>query len=181
MEDSDKGDERAPEENAKVKPARTKAPKEAPQPEFAGEMLTYLPGEGDKMSTTWRGLTFKAGVPRKVLDESMVESARGNKHFRVGDEDKPTPGSTTPTTAMEYRGYVLEWMKGVTSVDELIRHFAADRELRSRCEVSFDDIRWLGTLIEPRLRELKMADGLNDDGVNKLWMSHGIFDLPWKS
>ena len=82
---------------------------------------------------------------------------------------------------MDYRGYVLEWMKSVSTIEDLVKHWAADRNLRVKCEVGEDDIRYLGTLIEPKLRQMRLQAGLSDTAVADIWVKHGVLDLPWRA
>ena len=94
---------------------------------MTGEDVTYLPGEGDPASVKWRGVEFKANVPVRITNASHLEAARGNRFYRVGTE---TPGEVEfgpPKTAMEYRGHVLDWLKGVETIDQLATHWASDR------------------------------------------------------
>ena len=162
----------------KTPPAPSKA---EPQPP-AGEDVTYLPGEGDPAKIKWRGMEFKANVPLRVVDEEHLEAARGNRYFRVGagrtGEANPNLG---PLDAMDYRGHVLEWAKTVDTVESLVKHWAADRNLRVKCQVGDDDVRYLGTIIEPKLRLMRNAEGLNEAGVAEIWIRHGVLELPWRA
>ena len=145
-----------------------------------GEMLTYLAGEGDPVTIKWRGVEFKANVPQRVADKAHIAAARTNKFFRVGNELKEAP-SFAPKDSMDYRAHVIDWMRDVTTVDHLVRNWSADRNLRVKCEVGDDDVRYLGTIIEPRLRTMRQAEGLSDGQVAQIWIDHGILDLPWRA
>lgn len=150
----------------------------------SGEDVTYLPGEGDPSSCKWRGIEFKANVPVRVLETErpgLIDAARGNRFFRVGSERSGSAPMGPPTTAMEYRGHVVDWLKDCTTVDQIVSHWAADRDLRTKCEVGQDDISYLGTLVEPKLRQLRMAEGLSEMDVAGIWVKHGVLDLPWRS
>ncbi len=149
-------------------------------PADEGEMVTYLAGEGDPASVKWRGVEFKANAPQRIKDPSHIEAARANRFFRVGDENKETPNRPIED-AMDYRAHVVEWMRGVTTVEELVKSWAADRSLRVKCETGEDDIRFLGTLIEPKLRDMRKGEGLSDGQVAQIWVDHGILDLPWRA
>lgn len=146
-----------------------------------GEDLTYCPGEGDPNAIKWRGVEFKANVAVRVTDDEHISAARGNKFFRVGSERKNDAPIGSPKTAMEYRGHVVDWIKGCESVDQIAIHWAADRDLRVKCEIGRDDIDFLGTLVEPKLRALRMAEGLNEMQMAAVWVKHGVFEFPWRS
>jgi len=153
----------------------------APPPKEPGELVTYLPGNDDPPTTKWRGIEFKANMPLRVTDEEHIEAARGNRFFRVGNEAAKDNPNRAPTDAMDYRAHVVQWMRGVTTVEQLISHWAADRDLRSKCEVGRDDIQYLGTLIEPKIRVMRQAEGLTQAQIAEIWMKHGVLDLPWRA
>lgn len=153
----------------------------APTPKEEGELVTFLPPRGESDVVKWRGVEFKAGVPVRLTDKSHIEAARGHKFFRVGNEAKGDEPSRAPTDAMEYRGHVLEWMRDVSTVDQLARNWAADRDLRVKCEIGHDDIQYLGTLIEPKLRDMRQAEGLSQGQIAEIWMKHGVLELPWRA
>jgi hypothetical protein len=146
-----------------------------------GEDVTYCPGRDDPHVTKWRGVEFKANVPMRVTNAEMIDAARLNRFFRVGNETNINTPHAPPTTAMAYRGWVLDWVKEVETIDQLVTHWAADRALRSSCEVGQDDISFLGTLIEPKLKQFRMAAGLSDAQVADIWVKHGILELPWRA
>lgn len=55
--------------------------------------VTYKAGEGDPVSTKWRGRTFVHDQPVEVdsdvaADAELINAATGNPSFNVGDEDK---------------------------------------------------------------------------------------------
>lgn len=161
-------------------PKKSEPKKEEPKKE-PGELVTYRPGEGDPTKTKWRGVEFKANVPVRVFDAEHIESARGNKHFSVGDRDSDDEPLGPPTSAMEYRGHVVDWLKNVETVDALAAKWAADRQLRVTCEVGQDDVSYLGTLVEPKLHALRKAEGLSENDVAGIWVKRGILDIPWRS
>ena len=166
------------------RPTITLPSKQTPASKDDGEDLTYLPGEGDPHTIRWRGIEFKANSPVRIAEKDrpgMIEAARGNRTFRVGAGSANDEMRGPPTTAMAYRGHVVEWIKDVDSVDQLVAHWAADRQLRASCEVGQDDISYLGTLVEPKLRALRLKEGLNDMQVANIWVKHGVLDLPWRS
>ena len=147
-----------------------------------GEDIFYLPGEGDPHTVKWRGVEFKSNVATRVTDKELIEAARANRFYRVGN-DAPNMGAFVgpPKTAMEYRSYVVDWIKGCETVDQVAAHWAADRDLRGKCEVGNDDISFLGTLVEPKLRALRQREGLSDMGVAGIWVKHGVLEFPWRS
>lgn len=159
----------------------------APKPEPAkeeGEELTYLPGPGDPPTTKWRGVEFKANIPVRVTVAEHIEAARTNRFFRVGKGDPNKPAGHNPNdgpkTAMEYRAHVVAWIKTCNSVEDLVKHWSDDRVLRQTCEVGDDDIKWLGTMAEPILRDLRMKQGMSDSDVARVWVKYGVLDLPWR-
>jgi hypothetical protein len=161
--------------------AKPDKPDDAPKKE-EGEIVTYRPGEGDPSSCKWRGIEFKANVPVRIKNVDHVDAARGNKFFHVGS-DKPEDAGPrgAPKTAMEYRGHVVDWMERVRSIDDLAACWSADRGLREKCEVGQDDVSFLGTLVEPKLRQLRLEAGLTEMDVAGIWVKHGVLDLPWRS
>ncbi len=146
-----------------------------------GEDVTYLPGEGDPHSVRWRGVEFKANVPVRITNASHLEAARGNRFYRVGAEASGEVNFGPPKTAMEYRGHVLDWLRSVETIDQLATHWAGDRNLRMACEVGQDDVSYLGTIVEPKLKALRLKEGLSDMDVAAVWVKHGVLDLPWRA
>ena len=146
-----------------------------------GEHITYLPGEGDPHTIKWRGVEFRANTPVWSDNSDMIEAARTNRFFRVGDASHERRHDEAPQDAMEYRRHVLNWMKSVTTVDQLVTNWSADRSLRDKCEVADDDIRYLGTLIEPKLRDMRAAEGLSETAMASIWIKHGVLELPWRA
>jgi len=166
------------------RPIITMPKQSTPAPKDDGEDLVYLPGEGDPHSIKWRGLEFKANVPVRVSEKDrpgMIEAARGNRFFRVGSERNVDEPRGSPANAMEYRAHVVDWVKDCETVDQVVVHWAADRDLRTKCEVGQDDISFLGTLVEPKLRALRLKDGLSEMEVAAIWVKHGCLELPWRS
>jgi hypothetical protein len=156
-------------------------PAAAPEPPPAGEDITYLPGDGDPHTVKWRGQEFKANTPVRVTNESLIEAALLSRFFRVGSSDPTKAPAGSPKTAMEYRAHVVDWIKDCEMVDQVATHWAADRQFRVTCEVGQDDISFLGTLVEPKLKALRMKEGLTDAQVAAVWIKHGVLDLPWRS
>jgi hypothetical protein len=153
----------------------------AKAPDNAKERITYIPQEGDPHTTKWRGVEFKANVPYETSDADMIAVARGNKFFQVGDERNPDAPQGLPRDGMQYRGHVLGWFRTIESVEQLIRHWAGEQALRERCEVAFDDVAYLGTLIEPVLIRLRKAEGMSEKDVMNLWIKYGVLSLPWRA
>jgi hypothetical protein len=140
----------------------------------------------------WCGHTFQANVPKTItghaegttaqkLNHHLIESAKENRHFRVGNAKPKREVATMPTTAEGYRAYMVEWLKdpNIQHADDLIARFAKDRELQAICEVGSDDYSYLGTLFMPKLHELARGDELTELQVSTLWAQRGINVLPW--
>lgn len=157
------------------------ADKTSPPAKEPGEDLTYCPGEGDPSTCKWRGIEFKANVPVRVTNAEHIAAARGNKFFRVGSERKNDAPIGSPKTAMEYRAHVVDWIKECATVDQVASLWGADRNLRVKCEVGQDDIDFLGTLVEPKLRALRLQEGLSEMKVAEIWVKHGVLEFPWRS
>ena len=163
-----------------------------PAPEPVTESLTYLPGEGDKASVVWGGHTFHANVSKEItghaggtaqqkLNLHLIERARENKLFAVGNMRPKRESTGLPTTAEEYRAYAIKWLKdpAIEHAEQLIARFAKDRELRIACEVGSDDYDYLSTLLMPKLHDLARGDELTETQVAHLWIQHGFNELPW--
>lgn len=148
---------------------------------FDGEDVTYIPGREDPPIAKWRGYEFMANVPLKIMDRDLIESARGNRFFRVGDQAPSGALNEPPKTSMQYRAHVLAWINAISTIDEMAKRWSADARLRTECEVGDDDIAWLGTLVEPRLHKMRMEAGLKEVDVAKIFVKHGVTQLPWRS
>lgn len=138
------------------------------------ETLTYLPGRDDSPETKWAGVTFHANVPKKIsanaggtpherLMHSIVESARSNKFFHVGEFDPAKAvavreRTSLPKTSEQYRAWVVGWLSGVSSVGELNAKWMSEEGLRIACGVGSDDIEFLTMLIAPKRHELQKRD-----------------------
>ena len=92
---------------------------EAPAPEAPKtEQVTYTPGPDDPTSVKWHGYTFHANVPKAVANADLVERARGNKFFKVGEftesdvvttrEEPPAPKTAEGSLEMTGR---YQWVK----------------------------------------------------------------------
>jgi hypothetical protein len=166
-------------------PKIVQMPEEVNEPivvaEYDGEDVTYVPGADDPTICKWQGREFKANVPMRVRDKGLIESARTNRFFRVGDQG-PEPGDNDPPkNATQYRAHVVAWMKEVNTVDDLVVKWSADRDLRRACEVGHDDIDWLGRLFEPKLRHMRIEEQLSELDVAGVFVKHGILEIPWRS
>lgn len=160
-------------------------------PEPVTETLTYVPGKDDPAHVVWGGHTFHANIPveltghaegtsREQLNHKLIESARGNKHFLVGDQKRRRETASIPRTAEEYRAHAIEWLKKpFEHAEDLIAKLAQERPLQAGCEVGTDDFEYLGSLFMPKLHELTKADELNEHQVASIWMRHGYNVLPW--
>jgi hypothetical protein len=176
-----------------AKPAKSNDELEVSTVQPVTETITYIPGDGDPPSVKWCGLTFQANVPKVItghaegspsekLNAHLIERAKENKHFVVGENTRPKREATgLPTTAEQYRAYMVGWLKDprIDHAELLIERFAKDRELRLACEVGHDDYSWLSTLFMPRLHQLRTLDELNDEQLASMWRRHGFNELPW--
>ena len=162
-------------------PAPTPPPAKSAPPDEGGRLVTYVPGRDDPAETKWRGVTFRANVAVRIKDPDHIEAAKGNRFYKVEGEAQARNPTQTPTTNQEYRAHVVGWSKAVRTCAELIETWAADRRLRQDCEVGLDDVEWLGTIIEPRLRQMRLEEGLTELDVANLWVKHGVLELPWRS
>ena len=163
-----------------------------PAAEPVTETITYVPGPMDPSVVSWGGHKFQANVPKEItghaegserekLNHHLIESARNNKHFTIGNAKPKRDPNTLPTTAEGYRAYMVGWIKdpAIETTDQLIARFAKDRALQEACEVGGDDFAYLSTLFMPRLYELAKADELTKEQLGAIWVNHGIMQLPW--
>jgi hypothetical protein len=158
------------------------------------ETITYIPGPMDPPVVKWAGYTFQANVPKELtgnaegtarekLNMHMIENARGNNFYKVGSgNSRPRREvSALPTTAEEYRAYMVDWLKDphIEHAEQLIARFARDHDLQVASEVGADDYAYLATLFMPKLSDLAKADELTEGQVASIWINHGINQLPW--
>jgi hypothetical protein len=156
------------------------------------ETITYVPGPGGPASTMWGGITFQANVPQELtghpdgngrerLNYHMIETAKTSKGFVLGNAKRVKSPDALPTTAEQYRAYLVGWLgdPSIQHVDELIARFARDRELQAACEVGTDDYSYLSTLFMPRLHQLAKMDEMNELQVATAWARQGFNVLPW--
>ena len=156
------------------------------------ENITYTPGPLDPVTVKWCGHVFQANVPKEItghtegterekLNHQLIEAAKGNKHFRVGNARPKRDPMELPKTADGYRAYMVNWLKdpAIETTDQLIARFARDRDLQIVCEVGHDDYAYLSTLFLPKLHELMRADEMTEPQVAAMWINHGVMQLPW--
>lgn len=147
-----------------------------------GTEVTYQPGFGDPMTVKWRGYNLTAGKPVVITNADDLEAAKKNKFFAVdghdNTEENPNAG---PMSSMDYRRRWVGEMDRFQTVEELIKAFAGERQMREAAGVGQDDIKWLGTMIEPRIKDMRGREGLNDRQVSDLWLKYGIPDQPWRA
>lgn len=178
--DADAEKVKAGDDQTEAKRGPVRPPKKPP---YEGEDVTYTPGKGDPETTTWRGMEFTAGKPVRVKDMTHIDAIRANKFFKIGDGKSESELDKDPEDATEYRAHVWRWINGpgMTRIDAICAKWSSESELRKKCEVSGDDVKMLGTLIEPKMKSLRMAEGLTDMQVAQLWVAHGTLDLPWRA
>jgi hypothetical protein len=165
-------------------------------PDPVVETVTYVPGPMDPVIVTWCGHKFEANVSKEIkghaggtdrekLNANLIESARNNRLFRIGNEKPKRNALKDPATAEEYRIYMVEWLQAPdlnspsTHAEDLIARFAKDRELQVKCGVGTDDYEYLGTLFMPKLHQLAKRDELNDTQIGSVWLRYGFNTLPW--
>lgn len=167
--------------------------KDEPVAEPVTETITYVPGDGDPVTTKWAGQTFHANVPKEIvgladgtpqqkLNLMIIERAReaSQKNFRCASVKAERLTPALPRTAAEYRAYMIGWLgQKYESADALIARFAQDKALQVACEVGTDDYAYLGGLFMPKLHELSKAQELTQGQVAHLWVQHGFNTLPW--
>jgi hypothetical protein len=72
------------------------------------ETITYVPGPLDPVTVKWAGHTFQANVPKEItgradgsssekLNAHLIERARENKSFLVGNARPKREATTLPT------------------------------------------------------------------------------------
>jgi hypothetical protein len=150
----------------------------APSEEF--DEITYIPGEGDPVRTTWNGVKFAAHVPTRVSRKqtivclmptfanmpdgtvqsrhverriSMVELAKTNPSFMVNGkitEKAAAPSARVPQSPDEYRGYALRWIAASNESSAMDVRWKAEEQLRDRCGVNDQDIAYIMPFFEAR-------------------------------
>ena len=188
---------------------------EAPTLLAATEKVTYTPGPGDSMETTWMGHKFKAHVPnsldipsqdamdifgkpadqrssdevarlaglskRLTTNARLVTMARGNKFFHVGEFDPAKHGYkeivAEPKTAEAYRAWCIHWLRDVESVDDLCERWANEAKMRARLEVGYDDLKYIASLLQPKLDDLIRREDEPRQKRDELIRNHELADL----
>lgn len=162
-----------------------------PPVEPVNETITYVPGPMDPSQVVWAGHTFHAnvgkdirghaaGTEREKLNASLIESARTNPRFTVGNAKPKRDAAREPATPEEYRSYFAEWLKKpFDHAEELIARFAVDRDLQVICGVGADDYDFMGALLMPKLHELAKGDELTETQLSGGWIRYGYNQLPW--
>jgi hypothetical protein len=165
-------------------------------PEPVTETIVYRPGPLDPSVTTWCGHKFEANVPKEIRGHSagtdreklnlhLIERARENKLFQVGNERPKRKPIYDPVTAEEYRLYIVDWLQSpelnspATRAEDLVARFSKDRELQIKCGVGTDDYEYIGTLFMPKLHQLAKRDEMNEAQVASMWIRYGYNQLPW--
>lgn len=127
-----------------------------------GESVTYLPKDGDPAKVKWGGRMFHANVPLKISDPVLLDKARKNKWFHVGEGAPHVEVEETsePKTPEQYVAHCVAWLKalepegGERALDD---RWAAEESLRMSCGVGTSDLDYLATLISPKRGELRRA------------------------
>lgn len=131
---------------------------EAPRLLDADEKVTYTPGPGDPLEVVWMGHKFKAHVPHPVRNAKLIDMAKANRFFHVGEFDPAKHAYqetiAEPKTAEAYRAWAVGWLKNVTSVDELCERWANEARMRNKLEVGYDDFYYMSHLFQSRLDDL---------------------------
>lgn len=156
------------------------------------ETITYIPGQGDPSHVVWCGHTFHANVPKEIrghatgnardkLNAELIERARDNKSFAVGNAKPKRDAVKSPNTAEEYRVYFVEWLKDpeIQHAEQLIVRFARDRQVQVACAIGTDDFDMMRDLFVPKLHQLAKGDELTDGHVSDIWVRNGYNVLPW--
>jgi hypothetical protein len=130
---------------------------------LASEQVTYLPGPGDPVQVKWGKHVFSANVPRPVTDPRLIEKAKSNKFFKVGQFDPQRDGVKTeavvlPKTAEQYRAWCIAWAKTMERVTDFDRRWQEEEGLRIACEVGTEDLDLINSVIGPMRAELVKRD-----------------------
>lgn len=155
------GETRSPSDAVKRGPGRPPNPSKADEPKAKGTNVTYVPRDGDPVSTVWHGHTFRAGKPTPVAHEGLLAAAKLNPWFEVEGYDaaKPVVTDGPPTDPESYRRYAIAWFKEVKSSAEMKTRWDSEQAMREACGVGTQDIEYLDKLLTPRMAELKQAEG----------------------
>ena len=167
-------------------------------PEPVVETVTYVPrNPTDPAKVEWAGFVFHANVPKELrgdangserdrLNLHIIERARENDHFQVGDQKPRRNRPAEPKTPEEYRAHIAEWIKDagqpesdIQSVNDMITKFAREAPLQRACGVGTDDWSMIGELFMPKLHTLQKMEEMSDGHLSSIWVNHGIMQLPW--
>ena len=136
------------------------APAEEPAKKGSGVEITYVPRlDGDPFNTSVEGIRFEANKPRLVSNPAVIEMAKTNPWFKVGDRaPAPLPTYGKPQNDIEYRRYAIEWMQKAKSSDEVRRRWDAEEDLRSTCDIGTEDLDFLAPYYQSRVEQLVKAE-----------------------
>ena len=122
------------------------------------EKVTYTPAPGDPPETEWMGHKFRANIPHPVTNARLVEMAKGNRFFHVGEFDPARDAYkdvvVKPETAEAYRAWAVTWFKQMNSIEEFAERWANEAKMRARLEVGFDDYHYISSIAQPKIDEL---------------------------
>jgi len=131
---------------------------EQPRTLATPEQVTYTPAPGDNPEVVWMGHKFRAHIPHPVTNSRLVEMAKTNKFFHVGEFDPKLHAFKDevpmPQTAEAYRGWAVRWFKDMRSVDEFANRWANEAKMRGKLEVGYDDYHYMSSLAQPLIDEL---------------------------
>lgn len=135
---------------------------EQPEQETVSEQVTYRPGPEGPASTMWHGITFHANVPKTVTHASLIEAARTNRFFKVGEFTAADAVPTTneaplPKTSEQYRAHFVGWLPKVSSIAEFDAKWMSEESLRMACGTGSDDLEFMRGLAAPKLGDLRKA------------------------
>lgn len=145
-------------------PPRAKVEEPDKAPEKVSEQITYLPGPEDPIITTWMKHVFHGHIPKTVTNSELIEKARLNKSFKVGDFNPHTDAKTkieptpVPKTSDQYKVWALAWTKKCESADALDMRWAEEENLRRECDVGEEELDYLRSVIGPMRAELLKKD-----------------------
>lgn len=156
------------------------------------EQITYIPGDGDPVSTKWHGIVFHAHVPKLISKPELIEAAKANRFFKVGeyspDQDKAPPPFFTgdPKTSDQYRAHVVAWLNKLSAapssphtIEEMVKTWVAEQHLRESCEVGSEDYSFIGAQFLPKMHEFAKQAEMSDTQLADLWRRYGVFQLPF--
>jgi hypothetical protein len=174
--------------------ASTKQVEEQPELEVLPvvESVTYVPSHGDPSHVVWCGYTFHANVAKEIkghaagterekLNAHLIDRARDNPSFKVGNAKAARSPAKQPSTAEEYRVYFVEWLKhpSIQHAEDMITRLANDREIQHVCGVGTDDFDFMRDLFMPKLHDLAKQDEMTAQHLSDCWIRHGFNQLPW--